>query len=177
MTKTKKMEVSVENYGGMMFSNAFTPEGYYLPDHWASIMDEARPHINALIALNDKMINGGYEIVGIPDKKGKPKLSNSQRISLAKQKFWRISASDLVENDLVWLTRFEPEMYIGEHDPCQIEFLKNGVGVITDVWGEEVIIRLEKNEEVLRAPKDFSEKQDYYTSDEYWLEKADELGI
>lgn len=175
--KEKKMEVGVEYYGQMMFSNAFIQKGYVLPEHWASIMDEARPHINALLALNEKMSGGGYEITGIPDKNGKPKLDKYKRIEIAQEKAWMVTADKLVEGDLIWLTRLEPEMHIGEHEPCPIELSNKGVSIITDSWGEEVLLRLDKKEEVLLAPKDFDEREDYYTSDEYWLEKADELGI
>jgi len=175
MTKNKKTEITIQQYGQMLFGNAYAPCSF--PEHWASIMDEALPYVHALVALNDKMANGGYEITGIPGKNGKTKLDTYERIKLARKKSWMVRVKDLVEGDLIWLTRSEPEMYIGEQEPCPIEFLKNGVSVIIDNWGQEVLLRLKKDEEVFRAPKDFAEKEDYYTSNEYWLEKADELGI
>jgi hypothetical protein len=175
--KEKKMEIGVEFYGQMIFSNAFIQEGYARPEHWESIMEEARPHIDALLALNEKMTDGGYEITGIPDKSGKRKLDKYKRMEIAQNKAWLVTADKLVEGDLIWLTRLEPEMHIGEHEPCHIEISNKGVSIITDSWGEEVLLRLGQKEEVLRAPKDYAEREDYYTSDEYWLEKAKELGI
>ena len=106
----------------------------------------------------------------------KSKLDKRQRIELAQQ-HWAVKVRDLVEGDLIWLTRTEPEMYIREHEPCPIEFLKKGVCMVYDSWGEEMLIRLSDGELVLRAPKDFEEKSKLYTSDEYWLEVADKLNI
>jgi hypothetical protein len=122
------MEVSVGDYGRMMFEIVHSKKYGDMPDHWKSIAKEAKPLVDQLLALNDKMKGGGYKIVG--RKIGKKKvLSDSQRIKKAQDKLWLTTADKLEEGDHFWLAdHYDHEMYIGQDEPLVVdEKTKNGV--------------------------------------------------
>lgn len=171
------MEVSIGEYGRMMFE--MMNEGRSnLPPHWESIRDEAKPLVAKLIALNDKMNSGGYEIIGLK-KNGKKVLSKTQRIAAAQRRLWEEKATGLKEGDKIWLLDdSDHEMYIGQDEPVPvIDISRKGIYLEMPGCNDEYIHSICKEEKILKAPRDFNEKQDLYESDEYWLKQADELGI
>jgi hypothetical protein len=181
-----------------------------LPAHWESIKDEAKPLVEQLLALNEKM--GTYEIVGL--KSGKKKLSKHERIDQAQEKLWGCTAASLKEGDYFWLNEsgHDIEMYVGEQDPVKVdEITKKGVYFELPHCGGEHSERIDFNTKILKAPDEYRAAQEAYvgafsdynrdfnndsagakynelrkkaddlekeiTSEEYWLKKADELGI
>jgi hypothetical protein len=172
------MEISIGDYGRMMFE---IMNGKYkdMPEHWQSISKEAEPLVKQLLALNAKMTNGGYEIIGVKDEKGKKKLSKFERIQKA-QKEWEVSASTLKEGDQIWLLSAysDHEMYIGQDDPVTVQDVtKKGVYVEMQGCNYEFTECVRLTDKVLKAPADFDNREELYTSDEFWLEIADKLGI
>jgi hypothetical protein len=175
------MEISVGNFGKYMFES-MTTDGK-LSEHWESIAKEARPLVMKLIALNDKMVKdgkpSGYEIYGYkPTPKSKKKLSKTKRISLA-QECWKVRADALNEGDKFWTTGCSDiEMYVTQDDPVSImDITKTKVYFEMSHCGGSHTECIELSEMVLKAPDDFDEKKAIYQSEEFWLKKADELGI
>lgn len=169
------MEVRIEEYGKMMFQ-IMTSENSH-SEHWESIRKEAEPLVKELIKLNNKMKGGGYKIVGYRDDSGKMNLPTHRRIEIAQEKLWMIKASKLKRGDKIWLFGDEPEMHIGEQSPAIVEDVtKEAVYVEMHDW-ENYTKKLGKDYEVLKAPKDWEENEDLYSSEKYWLKQADKLGI
>jgi hypothetical protein len=79
---------------------------------------------------------------------------------------------------LVWTLTGEPEMYVSETEPAKVDAVnEKNVYLEMKGCGGEFMVKIERNKYVLKAPKDWYEKEKKYTSDEYWLEQADKLGI
>lgn len=153
-----------------------TPE--QMGKHWASIREKAEPLVRELLRLNSEMKPGGYRIIGYTDASGKKQLSDHQQVRNAQKELWGIKASEATENDLVWLIDSDYEMYIEEQPPCSIEYVKkDAIGVNVDIWGDDVTVKVSKNTLILKAPADWKEKEELYSSWNYWLEQADKLGI
>lgn len=172
------MEIKIGHYGRMMFE-IMTGKDSGL-QHWESIRARAEPLVRELLRLNEEMKpNGGYQITGYINEKGKKKLSKHERIDLAQQKLWGVPAEELKVGDKVWLpSSTDHEMYVGQNSPCPVEFIKGDiVGVEVDMWGEEIIVKIHKSTKVLRAPNDWKEKEPLYCSDEYWLEQAEKFNL
>jgi hypothetical protein len=177
------MEITIGDYGCMIFE-MMTGQSRLrnMPEHWASIAKEATPLVEQLLALNQKMKSreGGYSIVGYKDKTGKVVRSEHERISMAQKKSWCATAGELKEGDLFWVNdgRSDIEMYIGQDDPVQVdEITKKGVYFEMQHCGGEHTEKIGLDTKVLKAPADFEEKEDLYTSKKYWLEQADKMGI
>jgi len=207
--KNDKTEVTIGTFGRLVFE-AMTANDE-VGEHWQSIAEEARPLVERLLMLNDKMEGGGYSIVGhkINGKKVKPKL---QRIREAKKHDLLVPAGELEEGDRFWL--FENydhgEMHIGVDDPLVVdEKTKKGVYFDMSHCGGHHTEKIDLDEKVLKAPNELSSAyqaaqeaggsfaagkgctheqylslrqemenmQDQFTSDDYWLRRADELGI
>lgn len=169
-------EIDVGAYGRMMFEQMTSANSNNI-DHWESIRAKAEPLVRELIKLNEEMKPTGYNILGYSEK-GKKKLSKHERIDAAQEKLWKVEASTLKVGDLVWLVDSDHEMYIVQSQPCPVEYKKKDtIGVSIDMWGEDVIVKIHKTDEVFKAPADFDEKEELYTSEKYWLKQADKLGI
>lgn len=56
----KDFEISIGDYGRMVFELFLEENWSNIPDHWNSIKKEALPLVKKLIKLNDKMEGGGY---------------------------------------------------------------------------------------------------------------------
>jgi hypothetical protein len=181
------MEIKIGDYGRMLFENFATakygPDSDHwdnMPEHWRSIAAKAIPLIQQLIALNDEMVvdgkPGGYKLTGHVVA-GKKQLTNFERIRQAQKQLWGVQAKKCKEGDLVWLI-YDHDMYIGQNDPCTVEFKKKGyLGVEVRHMGGYHIDKIPDTEVVLRAPKDWEDNEELYTSDKYWLEQADKLGL
>lgn len=177
------MEISVSDYGRMMFELMVGDSPYPMPPHWESIKEKATPLVQALIRLNEEMDNGGYKIHGYL-KEGKPILSTYQAIRLAQNQAWGCKASELKKGDYVWLVdNDEYEMYVGQSDPGHVDYVDHEKGLIV-VSVDRLTLKLWANELVLKAPEDFGDYHPVhrphtpdYESDDYWLQKAKELGI
>ena len=167
------MEISIGDYGRMMFEMVAAEKGEDMSDHWKSIKEKAQPLVQQLIALNQYL---GYEIVGQLEGK-KRKLSKLDRIREAQKKLWGVKAGKCKIGDLVWEIE-EHDMIVGTNDPCLVEFKKQDC-IIIEVphMGGEHLEKIFDPDVVLRAPKDWKENEELYSSDEYWLGKADELNI
>jgi hypothetical protein len=129
-----------------------------------------------LLALNEKMPNP-YEIVGV-EVNGKKRLSHHERIKAAQIKLWGRKAGDLKVGDRIWLyDNCDHEMYITQDDPVGIvDRTDKFVYVEMRGCNFEFILNLKHNTHVLLAPDDF-EDDGLHTKREYWLDRADELGI
>ncbi len=173
------MEIEIGDYGKYLFQQMVKEEQYRTNDHWESIRKKAEPLVRELIKLNSAMKGGGYKLVGYVDDSGKTKLPDHKRIKLVQEKLWKVSSDKLKTGDKIWLLEDEPEMYIGQDDPGKVDDVTDkNVYVELYNW-EEYTQKLEKNKDyfVLRAPKDWDDNEELYSSDEYWLQQADKLGI
>jgi hypothetical protein len=169
-----KIELQIEEYGRVLF-RAMTEGDEHASSFWSNIRAEAKPLVEQLIALNDKLEGGGYELVGMVSK-GKVKLTRLQRIKEAQKKLWGVAARKVKEGDYVWLCEnYDLEMYVGEDDPLPVDTVKKDY-IIVDRH-RDGMERVAGDEIVLLAPVDFDENEAKYGTDEYWLEQADKLGI
>ena len=171
MAKSKG-EVSVGDYGRMIFELMVGFDTRYVPDHWKSIQAEAEPLVRQLLELNKKMSGGGYNVHGYKLLDGQKALSKSDKILIA-QESCKIPASELEEGDLFWY--FEDETFMD--DEPLVVFEKTDKGVYYEVNNHNIRIALD--EDVMLAPDCFKDedykKQEEYLSDKYWLKKYDEL--
>lgn len=148
---------------------------------------------------------GGYEVIGAPDKTGKKKLSKRRRIELAQEKDLLTTAGSLKVGDHFWLHKhYDHEMYVGEHEPVRADDI-TAKGIYFDMphCGGSHMERIGPNDKVLKAPGCFGDwpaptafsnkeitedeyreqararyaEQERFTSDEYWLKRAEELGL
>ncbi len=172
------MEVTIGEYGRMMFEMMVGGKKN-MPDHWKSIANKAEPLVRELIKLNDEMKPGSYDIIGYKGTDGKKKLSKHERIRLAQKRLWGTKAGTLKEGERLWLcSNYDIEMYIGEQSPAPVEFVKkDSIAIEMQGCNYEYMVRVDADELVLKAPDDFFDKEEEYTSDKFWLEQADELGI
>lgn len=166
-------EVTVGEYGKMIFE-ACTGNWSDVPDHWKSILSEAKPLVEQLIALNDKMlVEGvpcGYIIVGKIDSK--TVLSNFERIELAMKKTMEVSSSDLKEGDDVLEIEDISITEAIENPSKVLEITKKGVYIECRMWGDFVINLHSLNETFYKCLEEYKNQDD-----NYWLQKANELGI
>lgn len=172
------MEIKVDEFGRYLFSSMLQKKGQ-AGEHWESIRAKAEPLVRELLKLNAEMKGGGYKLVGYVDENGKKTLSNHQRVEAAQLALWKIPSSDLKTGDRIWLINEEPEMHINESEPGVVDDITSkGIYVTLHHW-EDYTEKIENSKKyfVFRAPKDWDEKEELYTSDEYWLEQADKLGI
>jgi hypothetical protein len=202
------MEISIGDFGRMIFESSCADK-HNIPAHWADVYDEAKPLVEKLLALNEKI---GYAIIGLKNKKtGKKQLSKHDRIEQAQQKLWGRTGKDLKEGDYFWTNdgALDYEMYIGQNDPVKVdEVTKKGIYFEQSHCGGHHTERIGPETEILKAPEEYQKAMaaaeeicyklhrgeggiDEYnklrhlvediekeiTSDEYWLKKADELGI
>ena len=179
------MEVTVGDYGRMIFEMCLAREGYEPPDHWKSIMERAKPLCEQLLALNAEMVVDGkplgYKISGYKDKRGKVVLSAGERVRKARDVMLGIPAKNTKKGDLIWLVGTIVGMYFGEQDPVPVE-LKTKQFVLIEhpcasrgSGGESLKIPL--NQRVLKAPHDWEDEEDKYLTDEFWLSEAQRLGF
>lgn len=166
------MEINVAAYGKIMFE-MMTSEYKDLPKHWQSIYVKAEPLVKELIRLNNEMSNGGYEIYGCKNNLGEPILSKWDKINKAQKQLWGIKANKLKKGDLVWL--IDNDMTIQEN-PCHVEY-KHKDYVAVEIPHLNYVEKVRLDEVVLKAPSDWNEKKQLYTSDNYWLEQAAKLGL
>ena len=171
------MEVTVGNYGRMMFEMMTSSEHpTTLPDHWLSIAAEARPLVEELIALNKKMLNGGYQITGLTQD-GKKVLPEHERIQLAQEKLLSVKADTLNEGDHCWpvsdydhggwdqVDETEPGLIVGQTNKhLFVEMLG---------MNHEFIIKVPITDNVAKSFTNWEEA----AGRDFWLKKADEFGI
>lgn len=173
------MEIDVDDYGKHLFSSMLEKKGT-AGQHWESIRSKAEPLVRELIRLNSEMKGGGYKLVGYKDESGKEILPDHKRITKAQEELWSVYTADLKVGDRIWLLNdCDFEMHIGEQEPGKVEEV-TGKAVYVELYSwEEFTQKLPKNKntKVLRAPKNWEDKEEEYTSDEYWLKQADKLGI
>lgn len=176
----KPFEISVEDYGAALFG-VMNEKYKDMPDHWKAIAKEAKPLVEQLIALNDKMPKP-YLIKGLRNKSGKRLLTPRERIRETQKVLWKVKASTLKEGDRVWLlpSYSDYDMEIGAADPVLVvDISKKCVYVEIQAMNYEYNKAVNFEDEVLKAPDDFDPHGDdaKYLSDEFWLEQADKLGI
>jgi hypothetical protein len=110
------------------------------------------------------------------------KKADQERIEKTQEHLYAVPASEIEEggwcwkiNDMSWLECCQafygpPNAYMDHTD-------KDGdIYFVARVWSEDVYIRTDSNEIVIKQPDDYDGNEDQYDSDEYWLQKADELG-
>lgn len=160
------MEITIAEYGRMMFDIMNKPREL-MPAHWASISEEAIPLVKNLLDLHQKMIGNPYTIVGYM-KDGKPVRSNYERICEAQEKTLQTEIKNLKIGD---------EFVYDFETPEPFKVLE-----ITDEWvyssqyRDRGMMRLKKDEKVLKIPEN-EDGDTFLENKEYWLKKADELGI
>lgn len=172
-----KFEVSVRDYGGMLF-DVFVGRASHipLPEHFKSIEAKARPLIQQLLELNSEMAGGGYAIYDYVNSSGKRIKREWERIKEAQATLWGVLAADVKEGDKIWVTNGDYEMTPLDCSPVEVEFVKKDyIGVTLD--RDDVIAKIWKRDSILLAPADFEQHRSRYSSKEFWLEKANELGI
>ena len=166
------MEITVGEYGRTIFEMMTSKTT--LPNHWKSIESEAKPLVEQLIALNEKVKI--YEIINL-EVKGKRKLTRRERIEKAQTELWSVKASSLKEGDLIWFDG-ENNMQIGQDNPVSVyEVTKKNIYVEVPVMGGEIYQPIDPNTFVLKAPEDWETYEEMYLSDQYWLDHADKMGI
>jgi hypothetical protein len=180
------MEISVGDYGRMMFEMMIAEKYGNLPEHWKSIQAEAEPLVRQLLELNKKMLvdgkPGGYEIHGYVEKGKKKKKVRSkfERIRMAQEHGLKVKASSLKIGDRIWmLPAFsDHEMYVGQDDPVPITDIGRTGTIYVEMQGcnYEYPATVNPTDDVLKAPKDWDDNDDYRT-DEYWLARADKFGF
>lgn len=179
MAKNKKMEMKIGEYAKHLFEIMVGDDRYFGgrgPEHWESIRAEAEPLVKQLIALNDKMSNGGYSIVGYK-KEGKKVLSKSERIREAQKQLWEVEANTLKVGDYVFYDEGEETSYVDDAvGPWKVDDVSiKGVYIDVQHCGGWHTAKITKDEKVIKAPDDWDDNGMY--TDEWWLEQADKLGI
>jgi hypothetical protein len=174
------MDISIGEYGRMMFTIMTSNNVRDLPKHWASIRAEAEPLVRQLIVLNAKMTEnsreGGYVLTGYTEN-GKFVLSNQERIDAARERLWGVKADILKIGDRVWPDTDELSIDPDMCYPATVEYIKGDHVFV--IYDEDRISRIRKSETVIAAPADYGsdeEMEDRFGRD-YWLARADELGI
>jgi hypothetical protein len=173
-----KVEVSVRDFGSMVFGEM--TETRYDIGHWAKIKPQAKPHVDALLALADEM---GYFIIGLPGADGKPLKTKQERMDAAQEAVWGTTLDKLNVGDQFWPTTelFEcSEAYPTESDPYVVDNIDAKKGVMYVQIGRDRIekIEIDDKEVVIKAPDDFDEElHQWEPGRKFWLQKADELGI
>lgn len=174
-------EVNLRDFGGMMFQ-MMQGKKKDCPTHWASIYDEAKPLVEQLLKLNDKMVvdgkKNGYTIIG-RKKNGKPVRSKREIIDLAVHHFWKVKVSELKEGDQLWLLNDSDfEMYPFQDNPLTVDDVNEKKRyVLTDhPYERNGIFQIGFDDEVLKAPADYDTNKEYH-KDEYWLARAKELDL
>lgn len=137
------------------------------------LFNQMKPHVDAILTINDGA-GAGYCIVDLPDEHGKRPMRNMDRIIEAQVQFWGVKGKNLKEGDYIWPIEDmnEREYYVGQDDPIKVEEVTKK-WVIFDL-GRDGTTRGELGETFIKAPPDYNE-DDY--DDEFWLDKADEMGI
>lgn len=162
------MEISVGDFGRMIFEQTVGEKYADPPEHWKSIMAEAEPLVRKLLALNKKMtVDGkpnGYKIYGYVEKvKGKKKkvLSDRQKIEAA-QKRVLVEAGTLQEEDRFWLfNNYDHEMYLGQDEPLVVgEVTKKAVYFEMSHLGGHHTESISLTEKVLKAPDFFKAEEE-----------------
>lgn len=180
------MEISVGDFGRMIFEQTVGDKYTDPPEHWKSIMAEAEPLVRKLLALNDKMTvdgkPGGYQIHGYVEKGKKKKVrSEFERIRMAQEHALKVKGSNLKIGDRIWLLpRFsDHEMYVGQDDPVPVTDIGRTGTIYVEMRGcnYEYPATVNPNDDVLKAPKDWDEKEAEYTSKKFWLARADKFGF
>jgi len=168
------MELKVDDYGRTLFSMMTRDEIH--SERWKGIEDRARPLVEELIKLGEE---AGYDIIGYTPKDGKPKLSKYERIEAAYVSDLKCEASDLKDGDKIWVLHTDPEMHLNEHEPSEIKIVGKGDILYEFHMWDTVWLPLGYHGTILVAPKDWDEKHgwDGEYGEEYWLKRADELGI
>lgn len=171
-----KMEISVGDYGRFLFENLVGTRKDHSNRQWEAIRAEAEPLVRQLLALNEKL-EYPYELTGYHTQ-GKKKLSRFEKIRLAQDKELTVRVSQLREGDEVWLV--EPDFDM-EVDGRSTVFVKE----ITEnsVYVEHPHVRLggtyrmpkTSQEKVLRKPADWYVLR--MDEDDYWLKRAEEMGL
>ena len=171
-------EVTLGQYGRMIFEIMAGKPDDHMPEHWKSIEAEARPLVLQLLAINNKMSNGGYNIHG-QYVNGKKVLSKQERIGRAMWHDWNTPAPNLKMGDRLWVSHGDIEMDPFGEEPAPVEYIK-GEGnerVVGIDRGRDGVYKLGPCDKVLKAPSDYDDREDEYQSDDYWLKRADVLGI
>lgn len=176
------MEVSIGDFGRMIFEMMTEDKRMpnfekHIPDHWASIADEAKPLVEQLLALNEKMPNGGYDIVGHNQT-----MTQMERIEKAQIKLLGIPAKEVKPGEGVWKINDNGPLegqYPFEDGPNAIMDHENDGTIYfsTRIWSEDVMIPTSGNEIVIREPDDYEDDPGKYATAKFWLKEAEKLGI
>jgi hypothetical protein len=153
------------------------------PAHWESIAKQAVPLVKRLLNLNAKMQPHGYAVVGYevvgPGGVKKKVLSRHKRIQLARDQLWLKPASTLKPGDRCWPGRDSDWDADFHSDPVPVlDVTPRGVYVTyPGSRDQDSAMILQPTDKVYAVPADWDASNDRYNSDEFWLKKADELGI
>lgn len=169
-----KEEIDVSIWGQMLFHIVTTED--CIPPHWESIREEAKPLVEKLLALNEKMSDGGYKIIGLVKKtksgKKKKTISSHEKADLARIHDLEIEASKLEEKDWVWLVNdydCPTEDVWGDTAEEVYEVTKKGVYIDR---GRAGIYLIDKKDKVFKKPNNWTDEMD---QEEYWVKRYEEL--
>ena len=163
------MEVSLGDYCRMMFE-VYVGDRLQIAEHWKSVEEEARPLVEKLLALHEKL---GYVVVGM--KKDGKKVRRSWEIARdAKIKLWGVKAKTLkIGNEAILL---DDDRSCEESTVLVVDKSKKAVYVEIKGCGERYTGDVDLDNIVLKCPDDFDDNVEY-EKESYWLAKAEELGI
>lgn len=171
-----KIEIDVCIYGQLLFQNVMADSKEFIPPHWESIREEAKPLVEKLLALNEKMSDGGYEIIGLVKKtksgKKKKTLSAREKADLARKHDLEVKASHLKEGFWVWLVNdydCPTEDVWGDSAEEVYEVTKKGVYIDR---GRAGIYMIDLDEKVFLKHAEWTDEMD---EDEYWVKRYEEL--
>ncbi len=205
--KAKPIELTPEQYASHLFSTMLDKSGSGSPHwesirakaeplvrQLIALNDEMKGGGYVITGI-EKIVNGKTKVI----------LPKHERVRLAREKLWGCTAGDCKKGDCVWRTHdYDNPVEDVEASNCETvdDVRTDCVVVETSIWGQRGLKKVSNDEIVLRAPKELVEawhkqrtlspsdfadyhkfQQELYMmeknlfSDEYWLNKADELGI
>ena len=171
------MEISLGQYGKMIFEMCLGTNEASMSDHWKSMIALARPHVQALVDLNEK--NVGYTITNI-SKKGRKVLPRRERIKRAMERMMEVDACTLREGDRIFLHKdydMPHENILNGDTPIKVEIVHGNRIIVEHPQGRRAgVYEIDLGEKVLKVPENWDEDSDCQ-SEEYWLAKADEFEI
>lgn len=141
------------------------------------LFDQMKPHVLAIIKLNDEAGDEGYLLTDLPDEAGKRPMRESDRIMAAQEKAWGVAGQYLKEGDKVWPTSELDgrKYYVWQEDPLEVDEVTKK-GVIFDL-GRDGTARGGLGETFVKLPDDWKHDDPRLGDSDFWLDKADELGI
>lgn len=185
----RKNETQLANFARMVFNHAIQDRknaenqrrfeqsnpGQTFSPYKEAIFAKHTLRFDAILALNEES-PVGYIIPDLPSIDGKRPMSEMERVSATQERLWGTKGKDLKEGDCVWPHRDlnGREYHVGHDDPIKVDEVTKK-GVIFDL-GRDGTERGGLDETFIKPPVGWDETEDQF-NEEFWLKKAEELGI